>query len=202
MKSSLPAVALCMSLLATAATAAQPQLADVMMAEPRAYASRILRQIGEVGLELQAADTELAAARSDAQKAAQRLEKEESKENREAWESAEAARLTAEENQARAQFQYDALTAVQAALTDDSEWRFPRRPRGVLVAVPVVRNLGAREKYDGEQAIVNIVHRLIQQDDLAGRVEVVFIEPAAHECPVRPTPACCIPAAVAACGCR
>lgn len=202
MNSGFSAVVLITSLVAGIANAAQPQLAESMMAAPQEYAARIVRQIGEARPELQAADAALTAARNQADVARKRLGAANTDDNRRAFESAEVARLTAEENQKKAQFQYDALSAVEAALADPAEWRFHRRPRGVLVAVPVARNLGAAEKYDGEDAVVNIVHRLIQQDDLAGRVEVVFIEPAAHECPVRPTPACCVAPAIAACGCR
>lgn len=202
MKSGFSAVVLMTSLAAGIVNAAQPQLAETMMAAPHAYAARIVRQIGEARSELLAADAALMAARNQATAARKRLEAANTDENRVAFEKAEEKRLTAEENQQKSQFQYDALSAVEPDLADPSEWRFHRRPRGVLVAVPVARNLGAVEKYDGEDAVINIVHRLIQQDDLAGRVEVVFIEPAAHECPVRTTPACCVAPAIAACGCR
>lgn len=202
MNSGLVAAALVASFFAGVAGAAQPQVAETMMAAPHDYASRILRQIGETGAELRLADEALAAGRRRREELTLAYEANKSSANQTALENARVAESTALENYAQAKFQHDALSVVESALAEASRWRFHRRPRGVLVAVPVARNLGALEKYDGEKAVINIVHRLIQQDDLVGRVEVVFIEPAAFECLGRQAPPCCLPAAVVACGCR
>lgn len=189
--------------------AANPRLADRMMQDPLGYASRIRRQIDDADLEFRAAEDAETRARAAQARCEDRFNSTKSEADAKALEAASVAAMQAAEALAVARFQRDALALVDADLVDPAEWRLNRRPRGVLVAVPVTRNLGGREKYDGEDAIVNIVHRLIDQDDLAGRVEVVFIEPAAHECPVNvPQPTvCCVslPAAlpaVPACDCR
>lgn len=74
------------------------------------------------------------------------------------------------------------LRDVETVLPDmanSSEWRFHSRQGGLLVAIPVTRNLTASEKYGGEREVVDVVERLIRQRGFSGRVQVVFIEPAA-----------------------
>lgn len=68
---------------------------------------------------------------------------------------------------------------VAPDMSHASEWRFHSRHGGLLVAIPVNRNLTAAEKYGGEREIVDVVERLIRQRGMSGDIEVVFIEPAA-----------------------
>lgn len=101
------------------------------------------------------------------------------------------------------------LTNVEPELAPSAEWRFHPRYRGILIAIPVKRNLPAGDKYGGEAAIVDVVERLIRQRELTGRIEVVFIEPAAGgSIPSRPVCGCLpvmMPVVVPVtsdCGCR
>ena len=82
------------------------------------------------------------------------------------------------------------LKSIEQDIEDSSQWRFHPRGRGLLIAIPVKKNLLSTEKYSGEAAIVDLVERLIRQQDLSGRVEVVFIEPASLDCYIR-TPRPC-----------
>lgn len=64
-------------------------------------------------------------------------------------------------------------------------WRFHAQRGGLLVAIPVTRNLTATEKYGGEREIVDIVERLTRQRGFSGRIRVVFIEPVSLALPAR-----------------
>jgi hypothetical protein len=77
------------------------------------------------------------------------------------------------------------IKSIAPDLEDASQWRFHPRDRGLLVAIPVKRNLLVTDKYAGEAAIIDVIERLIRQRDLSGRVEVVFIEPASLDCYIR-----------------
>lgn len=98
------------------------------------------------------------------------------------------------------------LKTVAPDLSASSQWRFHDHYRSLLIAIPVTRPLLAADKYAGEQAVVDVVERLIRQRGLSGPVEVVFIEPEpapiSPRCPC-PAPACpCGPAMIpAACPC-
>jgi len=204
MKHSLFAVVLVNTLSIGFAAAAEPHVAESMMAAPEAYATRILRQIGEANTYLQASQAVLQEARDRLQDAEARHTATQSKKDLDALERSRADEMTSREKYVAARLQFDAINAIERDIAEGSQWRFHRRTHGVLVAVPVARNLNAKEKYDGEAAIVNITHRLIQQDDLSGRIEVVFIEPAALQCPVRGPQivTCRAGHPPAACGCR
>lgn len=86
--------------------------------------------------------------------------------------------------------QAPALQGVQRLVVPSSQWRLYARGRGVLIAIPVRRGLLAREKSSGEDAVRDIVERMIRQRDLAGPVELLFIEPVA---PAPAAPALCEP---------
>lgn len=98
------------------------------------------------------------------------------------------------------------LQTIESELAPSGEWRFHPRYQGILIAIPVKRNLNAGDKYGGEAAIVDLVERLIRQRELTGRVEVVFIEPAALVFSVPSRPICIFPTVVRPvvthCGCR
>ncbi|MFM9010592.1 MAG: hypothetical protein ACKON8_06930, partial [Planctomycetota bacterium] len=64
------------------------------------------------------------------------------------------------------------LKNVAVDLSSPSEWRFHPRDRGLLIAIPVNRNLLFHDKYSGEAAIIDIAERLIRQRDLSGRIDV------------------------------
>lgn len=99
-----------------------------------------------------------------------------------------------------------AIETVLPNVVNPSGWRFHARHGGLLVAIPVTRNLTAAEKYGGESEIIDVVERLIRQRGISGRIEVVFIEPAALERVVRVPVACCVcqpvaPPPSSACSC-
>ncbi len=99
------------------------------------------------------------------------------------------------------------LRDVETVLPDmahPSEWRFHSRQDGLLVAIPVTRNLTATEKYGGEREVVDVVERLIRQRGFSGRVQVVFIEPAAMALLVGPRypQVFCHPQPPVACACH
>jgi hypothetical protein len=77
------------------------------------------------------------------------------------------------------------IKSIEPDIEDSSQWRFHVRGRGILVAIPVKRNLLYAEKYSSEAAIVDVIERLIRQRDLSGRIEVVLIEPASLDCYIR-----------------
>jgi hypothetical protein len=71
------------------------------------------------------------------------------------------------------------IKTIRTDLTDSIEWRFHQRGRGILIAIPTKQNLLWGEKRNGELELIDIAERLISQKELSGRIEVVFIEPAA-----------------------
>jgi len=71
-----------------------------------------------------------------------------------------------------------AIDDVRDVLSQAAEWRWYSRDHGILLAIPVRERLGLLARYDGEEALADVVRRLINQKGWGNPpVQVVFIEP-------------------------
>jgi len=74
--------------------------------------------------------------------------------------------------------EFKAFDDVRDVMTRASEWRWYARDGGILLAISVRQRLGLAAKVESEQALADVVRRLIYQRGLGNpRVQVVFIEP-------------------------
>ena len=101
------------------------------------------------------------------------------------------------------------LDDVRSVMAHASEWRWYSRDHGILIAIPVRERLGISAKVNGEDALEDIVRRLVNQNGWGNPpVQVVFIEPepphVGPRIPCLVVEACSAPARapVAACGCH